>query len=70
MIHILGGTRGRRRRSAARDPIGSVLTGLWALGHVLCLALLGTAVQHHLATSALSHTTALDGTHPRTPHTS
>ncbi|MFJ3790378.1 hypothetical protein [Kitasatospora sp. NPDC090091] len=69
MIHIVSGTPGRRRRCAARNPIGSALTGLWALGHVLCLALLGVAVQHQLAASALSHATALDGTHPRTPHT-
>ncbi|MFJ5228826.1 hypothetical protein ACIQBJ_02895 [Kitasatospora sp. NPDC088391] len=66
----MGSTRGRRRRSGARDPIGSALTGLWALGHVLSLALLGTAVQHQFAASVPSRTTALDGTHPRTPHTS
>ncbi|MEV7020889.1 hypothetical protein [Kitasatospora sp. NPDC093558] len=70
MIRVLRRTPGGRCRSTDRDPIGSVIfTALWVLGHVLCLALLGTVVQHQLAASSHSHTTALDGVQPPTPHT-
>ncbi|MGA5818807.1 hypothetical protein ACPC54_13235 [Kitasatospora sp. NPDC094028] len=70
MIRVVGRTPAWRCRSTDRDPIGSVLfTALWALGHVLCLALLRTVVQHQLAVSSLSHTTALDGVQSSTPHT-
>ncbi|MFJ8442385.1 hypothetical protein [Kitasatospora griseola] len=70
MIRVLGRAPGGRCRRADRDPVGSVLyTVLWALSHVLCLALLGTVVQHQLAASSHSHTTALDGVQLPAPHT-
>ncbi|MFJ1703293.1 hypothetical protein [Kitasatospora sp. NPDC088346] len=37
-----------RHRGAHRDPLGTVLTALWGLGHIATLALLGTAAQHQL----------------------
>ncbi|MFJ9459133.1 hypothetical protein ACIRST_29105 [Kitasatospora sp. NPDC101447] len=37
-----------RHRGTHRDPLGTVLTVLWGLGHIATLALLGTAAQHQL----------------------
>ncbi|MGA5817110.1 hypothetical protein ACPC54_04515 [Kitasatospora sp. NPDC094028] len=37
-----------RHRGEHRDPVGAVLTGIWALGHVVTVFLLGTAVSHQL----------------------
>ncbi|MEV7924794.1 hypothetical protein [Kitasatospora sp. NPDC088779] len=35
---------GGRHRGEHRDPVGAVLTGIWALGNVVTVFLLGTAV--------------------------
>ncbi len=41
--------RGRRRREN-RDPMGTALTALWGLGHIVVLTLLGIAAQHQPGT--------------------
>ncbi|MFJ8473864.1 hypothetical protein [Kitasatospora sp. NPDC094011] len=50
-----------RHRGGHRDPVGTVLTGVWAIGHAVTVFLLGTAVvnqldsgPHGLANTALS----------------
>ncbi|MER7702030.1 hypothetical protein ABTX81_03890 [Kitasatospora sp. NPDC097605] len=37
-----------RHRGEHRDPVGTVLTGVRALGHVVTVFLLGTSVLNHL----------------------
>ncbi|MFF4339430.1 hypothetical protein ACFY00_05745 [Kitasatospora sp. NPDC001540] len=39
---------GSRHRGEHRDPVGAVLTGFWALGHVVTVLLLGTSTAHQL----------------------
>ncbi|MEV8323534.1 hypothetical protein [Kitasatospora sp. NPDC056731] len=39
-----------RHRGAHRDPVGTALTVLWGLGHVITLALLGATADHQLST--------------------
>jgi hypothetical protein len=41
-------TAGGRHRGEHRDSVGTVLTGFWALGHVVTVFLLGTSVVHQL----------------------
>lgn len=43
-------SRQGRHRGAHRDPVGTALTALWGLGHVVTLALLGVATDHQLST--------------------
>ncbi len=43
-------SRQGRRRGAHRDPVGTALTALRGLGHVVTLALLGVAADHQLST--------------------
>ncbi|MQS37817.1 hypothetical protein [Streptomyces katsurahamanus] len=35
-----------RKARERRDPTGSVLTGFWALGHIITLLLLGATALH------------------------
>ncbi len=35
-----------RHRGERRDPVGTTLTALWGLGHIVVLTLLGIAIQH------------------------
>lgn len=37
-----------RHRGEHRDPVGAVLTGIWALGHVVTVFLLGTVVVNQM----------------------
>ncbi len=41
------GARGQHH-GERRDPVGAVLTGVWALGHVVTVFLLGTAAVNQL----------------------
>ncbi|WP_033258417.1 MULTISPECIES: hypothetical protein [Kitasatospora] len=38
-----------RHRGDHRDPVGTALTVLWGLGHLVTLALLGVAADHQLS---------------------
>ncbi|MET8697360.1 hypothetical protein ABZW10_00570 [Kitasatospora sp. NPDC004723] len=51
------GARGRHR-GESHDPVGVVLTGVWALGHVVTVFLLGTTVVNQLDADhhGLAHT--------------
>ncbi|MFJ8477680.1 hypothetical protein [Kitasatospora sp. NPDC094011] len=49
-----------RHRGEHRDPIGTVLTGLWAAGHLVTISLLGAVTHDHLTGHHAFHAVAED----------